>query len=129
LLPAPFGPMMPSASPRRSWKLRFCTAQKSLAFVRGAPGWRRNVLRKRAGSRSRKLVCCSPRRNRFQTRSTSTQTSDMAPPKPPHPPAPSPTQGRGGTRKEERSQKVFLVCLLSCVLTPPLPFVGEGVGG
>jgi hypothetical protein len=67
-LPAPFGPMMPRASPGLTSNDTSRTAQNSPSSGRTG-GVRRNTFRIKLGSRSRRLSWLEPRANLFQTRS------------------------------------------------------------
>ena len=63
-LPAPFGPMIPSASPRRASSDTSLSAQNSSRFSSCSP---RTARLTSAGIRSRSEVCRSVRQKRFQT--------------------------------------------------------------
>ena len=66
-LPAPLGPMMPSASPGPSVKLTSRTAQNSPPPSAPSAGRARKARETSAGIKSRKRLCISPVRNFFQT--------------------------------------------------------------
>ena len=76
-LPAPLGPMMPSASPGRTAKERSRTAQNSCSASSDGARSSLSIRLTTAGTTSRRLWECSPRRNFFHTPSTTTRGSLM----------------------------------------------------